>query len=292
MCIRDRLSFILDFFKPEVEAKGLKIKCNNIQFAEQISLITDRKKFLSIFINLVKNAIKYTDEGSIELGFELRKEELHFYVKDTGIGIIKNRQDAIFERFIQADIDDIQARQGSGLGLSIAKSYVELLGGKIWLESELGKGSIFRFKLPHGKELVDEKLIGNSISLGINSSKSLDLKILIVEDDEISENLLSIQISDFDMVPLKVRTGAEAVEVCRNNSEIDIILMDIQLPLMNGYEATRQIRKFNKDVIIIAQTAYGFSEDRKKAISAGCNDYISKPIQKIELVALIKKYFT
>jgi CheY-like chemotaxis protein len=113
---------------------------------------------------------------------------------------------------------------------------------------------------------------------------------LIAEDDETSEKLISISVSEFCQEVLKARTGTETVEICRNRPDIDLILMDIQMPEMSGYEATRQIRQFNKDVIIIAQTAYGLFGDNEKSISAGCNDYISKPINKVELLDLIRKY--
>jgi CheY-like chemotaxis protein len=213
-------------------------------------------------------------------------------VKDTGIGIPKDRQKAIFERFTQADIADVQARQGAGLGLSIAKAYVEMLGGRIWVESEQGKGSTFYFTLPYnvdpGENIVVENIISAQEEINLNKK----LKILIAEDDEISEMLISIDVEKFSREIVIVRNGFEAVEVCRNNPDIDLILMDIQMPVMNGYEATRQIRQFNKDVYIIAQTAFGLLGDKERAIEEGCNDFITKPINVDELHSIILKYFT
>ena len=186
------------------------------------------------------------------------------------------------------------ARQGAGLGLTIAKSYIEMLGGKIWVESEEGVGSTFYFTLPCNAVLEEKKVVGkvvpaqdekNQINLAISG-----LKILIAEDDETSEKWISITVNKLSKEVIKARTGNAAVEICRKNPDIDLILMDIQMAVLNGHEATRQIRQFNKDVVIIAQTAFALSGDREKAIEAGCNDYISKPIKKDELLSLIQKY--
>lgn len=288
--ITNQLEYIYKFFKPEVEAKGLGLSCENLGTGEQVTIKTDREKLFAILINLVKNAIKYTKTGDIKFGYRLAGEFVHFYVEDTGIGIAKERQEAIFKRFVQADIEDVQASQGAGLGLSITKSYIELLGGEIWLESEVGKGSRFNFKLPHHKILKETKMNTGNMSDAVNTPNKLELKILIVEDDEISEALLCITVSDFCKEPLIARTGAEAVALYKNNPDIDLILMDVKLPVFNGYEAARQIREVNSDVIIIAQTAYGLSSDREKAIGVGCTDYISKPLDRSKLMALIAKY--
>ena len=255
---------------------------------------TDREKLYAILTNLVKNAIKYTKEGGIEFGYEMvvetqRIASLRFYVKDTGIGIPKDRQEAIFERFIQADIEDRMAYQGAGLGLAITKAYVEMLGGKIWVESEEGIGSAFYFTLPYNAEPAKETIDRQPEPAEKNETVR-KLKILIAEDDEVSEMLIDSYIKIFGKEILKARTGVEAVEVCREHPDIDLILMDIRMPDMCGHEATKQIRLFNQEVIIIAQTAYGLLGDREKAIKAGCNDYISKPINKEKLLSLIKKY--
>jgi len=293
--INEQIEYIYTFFKPEVEAKGMNLLMKTSLPSKEAIIKTDREKVFAILTNLVKNAIKYSEEGVIELGYIKNGETLEFYVKDTGIGIPKDRQSAIFERFIQADITDKMARQGAGLGLSITKAYVEMLGGKIWVESQEGVGSTFYFTLPYNGEPEEKNVAGNGVTsqeekIQINPEVS-GLKILIAEDDETSEKLISINVKEFSKEIIEARTGNEAVEICRNNPAIDLILMDIQMPVMSGYEATRQIRQFNKDVVIIAQTAFGLSGDREKAIEAGCNDYISKPIKKDELLVLIQKYF-
>lgn len=249
---------------------------------------TDSEKVYSILTNLVKNAIKYSKEGTIEFGSVKRGKTLEFFVKDTGIGIPEDRQSAIFERFIQADITDKMALQGAGLGLSISKAYVEMLGGNIWVESQEGKGSTFYFTLPYCK-VSDNKV---NIPAQEDACQVKNLKILIAEDDETSEMLISIDVETVGKEILKAGNGFEAVEIFRTNPDIDLILMDIQIPVMNGYDATRQIRQFNKEVVIIAQTAFRLSGDREKAITAGCNGYIAKPIKKADLLALIQNHFT
>jgi len=293
--INEQIEYIYTFFKPEVERKGMQLFFKNALPAKETNIKTDREKIFAILTNLLKNAIKFTNKGSIEFGYNLKADrkpvELEFFVKDTGIGIPKDRQEAIFERFIQADIFDKGALQGSGLGLTISKAYVELLGGKIWVESEEGKGSTFYFTIPYNIEPKEKIVVENDVPSDKADNKNENLKILIVEDDETSEMLLTMSVIPISREVLKARTGFEAVEACHNNPDIDLILMDIQIPEMNGYEATRQIRKFNKEVVIIAQTAYALTSDREKAIEEGCNDYISKPFKKDELLALIQKYF-
>ncbi|MFA5419515.1 MAG: ATP-binding protein, partial [Bacteroidales bacterium] len=249
------------------------------------------EKVFAILTNLVKNAIKYSKKGEIEIGFIRMSNCIEFYVKDTGIGIPEDRQQAIFERFIQANNEDVQVQQGAGLGLAITKSYVEMLGGKIWVESKIGKGSTFYFTLPCNAKPEEKDVDEKIVPARVKKNQIKNLKILIAEDDETSEMLISIAVKEFSKEVIKVRTGTETVEICRANPDLDLILMDIQMPVMNGYEATRQIRQFDKDVIIIAQTAYGLSGDREKAIEAGCNDYIAKPINKDELLSIIQKYF-
>jgi len=292
--INEQIEYIYTFFNPEVEKKGMQLSFKNALPPEKSIIYTDREKIFAILTNLVKNAIKFTNKGSIEFGYELKKENdsemLEFFIKDTGMGIPKERQKAIFERFIQADISDKMALQGAGLGLSITKAYVEKLGGEIWVESEVGIGSVFYFTIPYHPEPKSKIEIMKVVPIAEIEESVQNLKILIAEDDETSEILISILVHLFSKEVLKARNGVEAVEICRNNPDIDLILMDLQMPEMNGYEATRQIRKFNKEVVIIAQTAFALTWDRKKAIEAGCNDSISKPILKDQLMTLIHKY--
>lgn len=288
--INDQIEFIYAFFKQEVERKGIKLFYRRFFSDHEAIIVTDREKLFAILTNLVKNAIKYSEAGTIEIGYVKKDQFLEFFVKDTGIGIPKERQGAIFERFIQADIKDSKSLQGAGLGLAISKSYVEMLGGEIWVESEVGTGSTFFFTIPTCID-VAENFDNDKIFL-INDKKDMQksLKVLVVEDDEISVIYISKIINELSNSILYATTGIEAVEICRVNRDLDLILMDIGLPDLNGHEATRQIRHFNSQVVIIAQTAFGLTGDREKAINAGCNDYIAKPIYKSELHGLIHKH--
>lgn len=289
--IDEQLQYIQTFFKPETQDKGVLLLLKTPLAANETIIDTDREKLYAILINLVKNAVKYTLKGIIEFGYEKKGDYIEFFVKDTGIGISKDRHQAIFERFIQADFNDKMARQGAGLGLSIAKAYVELLGGKIWVESELEKGSVFHFTIPFMSKARDD----NSSKINTLTTQAdytiEKLKILVAEDDKISRMLIQKVIQPYSKEIINAKTGVEAVKMCRNNPDLDLILMDIQMPQMNGFEATKEIRKFNKNVIILAQTAFALEGDREKTIETGCNDYISKPINKAELSRLVQYYF-
>ncbi|MEI7463123.1 MAG: ATP-binding protein [Candidatus Taylorbacteria bacterium] len=289
--INEQIKFIFNFFQPEVEQKGIHFSYTNSLSPEDANINTDREKIYAILFNLVKNAVKYTKAGSIEFGYKKPGDYLEFFVKDTGIGIPKDRQVAIFERFIQADISDKMAMQGAGLGLSITKAYVELLNGTIRVESKEGKGSTFYFTLPYHVVHKEQNVVESPTRAAKEKNHLENLRILITEDDESAELLLSILVKMYCKEILVAKNGIEAVELCRNHPDLDLVLMDIQLPLLSGYEATRQIRKFNKDVVIIAQTAFALTGDREKAIEAGCSDYITKPINHGELQELIQKYF-
>jgi len=309
--INEQTEFVYTSFKLQAEEKGLNMSYRNGISDGEAIITTDRKKVDSILSNLIKNAIKFTDKGTIEFGYNLKPflqslshdvvqssgreaitDVLEFYVKDTGIGIPFERQQAIFERFTQADIEDKRAFQGAGLGLSIAKGYIEMLGGKLWVESEEGKGSTFYFTIPyHPIQKVNTS--DSTLALpGLAPEPTIKLKILVVEDDETSVILLREMCKVYSSETLVTDTGTEAIETLRNNPDIDLVLMDIKMRGMDGYEATRQIREFNKDVVIIAQTAFTQKGDREKALEAGCNDYISKPIANEMMIVLIEKYFT
>jgi len=290
--INEQTEDIYNLFNSEAEKKGIQFTYKNGLSDAESAVKTDDVKVYAILTNLVKNAIKYTDRGSIEFGYKITNVEtlhatsllLQFYVKDTGIGIPANRQHAIFDRFVQADIADTRAFQGAGLGLSISKAYVKMLGGEIWVESEEGIGSTFCFSIPFIPAVNSKEHTAAAILPDVLADKIKKLKILIVEDDETSEMLIRIVVRDFCDKILTAVTGIEAIALCHTNPDIDLILMDIKMAEMDGYEATRQIRTFNKDVVIIAQTAFGMEGDHEKAIDSGCNDYISKPLD----IALMK----
>ena len=292
--INEKIEFTYKFFKPEVESKGLQFLFKTGLTSKEANINTDNEKVYGILTNLVRNAIKFTYKGSIEFGYDIVKTQhsasLQFFVKDTGVGIPENQKELIFERFRQGSESYNRGYEGSGLGLSICKSYVEMLGGRIWVESEENKGSTFYFTVPYNPVSEQTSAIGKIVFTENKEVQIKKLKILIVEDDEISYSLLTRVVQKISREVLHAITGVEAIEACRTNPDIDLVLMDIRMPRMNGLEATQQIRQFNKDVIIIAQTAYGFSGDCEKALEAGCNDYITKPINMTILFELIKRH--
>jgi PAS domain S-box-containing protein len=288
--INGQIEFIYDFFKPEAEQKEIQLFFKNHLSSKEAMIHTDREKIYAILTNLVKNAIKNTRKGSVEFGYEKKESDLEFFVKDTGGGIPRERQQAIFQRFIQADMSNKRAHDGAGLGLSIAKAYVEMLGGRIWVESEFGNGATFYFTIPYNTEYGEIRTSKIIINKEHNSPPVKKLKILIVEDDEDSQRLMSLMVKKVGKELLMCSNGYEAVEVCRNHPDLDLIMLDIKLPGISGYEVAGNIRQFNSGVIIIAQTAFAISGDREKALEAGCNDYITKPIKENVLLALIQKH--
>jgi PAS domain S-box-containing protein len=291
--VNEQIEYLHTFFKPEAAHKGIQLAVTNQLPSKETLINTDKEKVYAILTNLIKNAIKFTDSGSIEFGCAKKGKHLEYFVKDTGTGISKSQQKIIFERFRQANETITRSHEGSGLGLAISKAYVEMLGGKIWVESKQGEGSTFYFTIPANTELksIEKIKIEKVPSKEKEENQIKDLKVLIVEDDEISKLLITIAVKTFSKEILKVGTGFEAIEACRNNPDIDLVMMDINMPEMGGYEATEQIRKFNKDIVIIAQTANGMQSDRDEAIAAGCTDYISKPVNIASLSELIHKYF-
>lgn len=299
--VNEQVEFIYQFFKPETEQKKLHLTFQNALSDKDAYIKTDVEKLYAVLTNLVKNAIKFTQTGSIEFGYTLKDKFLEFYVKDTGPGIPDEQKEIIFERFRQGSESLSRNYEGAGLGLSISKGYVEILGGKIWVKNnrdvnslngnQINTGSIFYFTLPAHSLIKSKKLIADSTIDNEIKKPGKKLKILIVDDDKTSElflrNILKKDSKEFLYVP----NGIEGIETCKKNPDIDLILMDIKMPKMNGYEATRKIREFNTEVIIIAQTAYALNGDNEKAIEAGCNSYISKPVSHITLKRLINSHF-
>lgn len=220
--------------------------------AKVTALATDESKLSSIITNLIKNAIKYTNSGTIEFGFDQSGDELIFYVTDTGIGIQEDRQNAIFDRFIQADISDINALQGAGLGLSISKAYVEILGGTIGVESEIKKGSKFYFTHPY--KIGNGSVSSQNDSGLVKTEPKHATKILIAEDDENSYVLIKTITQDIFRDILHAKNGLEAIDICKKHPDIKLVFMDIKMPIMNGYQASKEIRKFHPKLTIIAQS--------------------------------------
>lgn len=278
-------------FKEQAEQKGLLLIHDYGLSQRNVFIRTDREKVNTILTNLVKNAIKFTREGRIETGYKQTGNFLEFYVKDSGQGIKPELHQVIFEPFRQGSESLRRNYDGMGLGLSISKAYVEMLGGIIKVESLPEKGSVFYFTLPFNASEEQKNIIFPEESTFISDTAHGKLKILIVEDNEFSAELLGKMFKMKARGMLFAKTGTQAVELCRNNPDIDLVLMDIQLPEMNGVEATREIRKFNTHVIIIAQTAFVYTHNREEAIEAGCDDYITKPIDQALLRKLLREHF-
>jgi len=253
-------------------------------------IITDKVKLKQIFINLISNAFKFTNQGRIEGGCQFNdNQELLFSISDTGIGIPIEKQQVIFNRFIQLHQEGFQNVGGTGLGLSIVKALVDLLGGKIYLESEPGLGSTFYFTIPYQpvKRLVNEELV----NIGTPTVLFPDKTILVVEDDPYNAEYIMEVVSNVGLTVLHATTGKEAIEKSLHNS-IDLVLMDIRLPDISGYEATECIIEKKPKLKIIAQTAYASYYERQSALNAGCVDYLSKPTKMDFLLSMLTKYLT
>ncbi|HUX96988.1 MAG TPA: PAS domain S-box protein [Bacteroidales bacterium] len=276
------------FFRQQTNQKGLEYLINNRLPSGVRFFRTDKKKLDSIISNLIKNAIKFTPSGSVEFGCQLDGEKIIFYVKDSGVGIPEERISSVFERFVQADLSTSRTHEGSGLGLSIVNAYVKMLGGSITVESIVGRGTVFTFSLPYVADDGDnnkKEAPVNSDNLTISGKK-----ILIAEDDYASYLYLQKALMLDDVTFIRTINGEDTVEMVRRDADISVVLMDIKMPGMSGLEAARKIREFNVTIPIIAQTAYSLSGDREQAIEAGCNDYLSKPINRKELQKLVSKY--
>ena len=248
----------------------------NFNTDNNLQINTDQKHFKQVLIHLLKNALKYTKEGSVELGYKLIPKAYEFYIKDTGIGIDKKKQDYIFDHFRQLDDRHTREFEGVGIGLSIAKTLCENLGGEIGVESELGKGSTFYFRIPRENDsyTIPPKILETGNDLSILYGKT----ILIAEDDAGSFELLEMYLKPWKIKILWAKNGVEAIDLFNKNKHIDIILMDIKMPILSGYEATKEIKIVMPTVPIIAQTAYAINNEKEIALAAGCDDYISKPI--------------
>jgi PAS domain S-box-containing protein len=289
--INEQIKYLHTFFKPQVDVKNLNFFTDSPLTGKEALIKTDREKLIAILTNLIKNAIKYTNTGAISFGYLKKDAYLEFFVRDTGIGIPNNQHEFIFDRFSQVENVDLKVEEGTGLGLAISRAYAEILGGQLWVESDFGKGSTFYFTIPYLTESPAEPSGKDTIQHGIGFKVRRRLKVLVVDDEATSNFLLSILVRKHDHDVIEASNGQEAIDALRENSDIDLVLMDIRMPILNGHEATKKIREFNKEVIIIAQTAFCFPEDREKALNAGCNDIITKPIDKTVLFELLKTYF-
>jgi PAS domain S-box-containing protein len=260
---------------------------------EDVIICADDTRFTQIFNNLLNNALKFTEAGFIEYGFHLPHDNMvTFYVKDSGIGVAPENQTIIFERFRQADDSYTRKFGGTGLGLAICKNLVELMGGKIWIESELNKGATFCFTLP----LISIESKASAVQThyatpAFTKYKWPGKKILLVDDTKICLKYLQAILKDSEMELFFADSAREAIDIFKKHQDIDVVLMDIQMPGMNGLEATAAIKKIRKNICVIAQTAYAFESDKERFLQEGCDDYIAKPINSGELLDKLANVF-
>ncbi|SHL49262.1 Signal transduction histidine kinase [Flavobacterium flevense] len=272
------------------KTKAIKFKLIKSSVPAEHNIITDEIKLKQVIINLLTNAIKYTDEGFVKFKYEIDEQQslIHFTIEDTGTGIEEDHQQHVFDRFKRVENDKSIQVGGLGLGLSISKAYIEILGGTIRFESKMGKGSTFYFSIPL-QYVKSEPIIVKPIKEK-EGMKSANKTILIAEDDNINFLLFQKMMKDKDFEIIRAKNGQEAVDICISNSNIDLVLMDIKMPVLNGFEAVEQIKPIRPELPIIAQTAYSSSEDRIKIEKAGFDDYITKPLSRERLFEMIDKY--
>jgi PAS domain S-box-containing protein len=271
----------------EVLKKPIEISFKNGLKNEDSAVFTDKVRVEQILTNLLSNALKFTDKGNIDMGYYVdRKRDLIFYVTDTGIGLTIEEQDVIFDRFRQVSSEFNRIYGGTGLGLSICKGLAERLGGRIWVESKLGKGSSFFFSMPYKPGIHMER--PPEIDY-MNTYRWMDRTILIAEDEETNYNLLESVLAPTQAEILWAKTGLEAIEMCGSNTSIDLVLMDMKMPDLSGFEATKKIKAARSNLPVLAQTAYAMATDEESCLKAGCDDYIAKPLRIDDLLGKIDR---
>jgi PAS domain S-box-containing protein len=282
------LKRIFDNYKTICSNRKLKLLLSIPGQSDNLLINTDPENFQKIITHLISNAIKFTEKGSINFGYRIHEGEIEFFVKDTGIGIGKESVESIFDRFVKEDRGPSRLSEGSGLGLSIAKGMVEIIGGNIRVESEIGVGSCFFFTIPF---LKDNKTVLSGTS-GIEHKKiNSGASILVAEDEETNFFYLNVILTrEIGATILHASNGREAIELFKANPGIILILMDIKMLEVDGLEATRQIKLINQDVPIIAITAYAMSGDEERILAAGFDGYISKPLSKKALIEKIAEF--
>lgn len=272
-------------FDLQLKGRPVELKIQKALANGDDEILVDVNKLRQILNNLLSNAVKFTQQGTIEFGYALKDNNLEFFVKDTGIGIDKTKHSVIFERFTQADEQIHAIYGGTGLGLSICKGFVELLGGNIWVESELGKGSTFFFSLPYIPVISSAKQ--NQPTQPKNQNETMT--ILVAEDDINSFKLLRALLKDYNCQIIHADTGTKAVELCKQDGSINLVLMDIKMPEMDGVTATRLIKEINPKITVIAQTAYATLDDIEKNKDV-FDAYITKPIDVENLKRILNQF--
>ena len=291
-CLNELLMELFSIFDLKSKERNISIYLNKSIQDEQSYIKSDKTKLSKILNNLIENALKYTNEGFVEIGGYLENSELILYVKDTGIGISPKDHEIIFDRFSRANNAATIKQSGLGLGLSIAKENAHLLGASLSLESEIGMGTTFYLRLPYNpsRQKLHLEEINQEIEVEVKKRKPT---ILVAEDEEINfffiKKVFKVILKDVFTI-IHAKNGVEAVEMCQSNKDIDLVLMDIKMPEMDGYEATVKIKSILPTLPIIAQTAYTSDADKKMAMQHGFDDFISKPINDKILIGIISKH--
>jgi signal transduction histidine kinase/CheY-like chemotaxis protein len=255
-------------------------------------IISDPNLIEQILINLLDNALKSTVKGNIEFGYKIEmNQSIQFFVKDTGIGIPETDIKLVYNKFHRVKRAHKGSSAGNGLGLSVCKGMVEVLGGKIWFDSLVNKETTFYFTIPFIPAEIFDKTSNASTSPFLKNDYK-DKIILVVEDDLNSYQFIEALLSETNARIIHAKNGEDGVEICKLVDNIDLVLMDMQLPFINGYEATNQIKAINPNIAIIAQTAHVMNDDRAKCLNAGCDDYIPKPIDPDDFFRLLNHYLS
>ncbi|RXP64496.1 PAS domain S-box protein [Lutibacter sp. HS1-25] len=276
------------FYMPIASEKKLELICNKGLKNQECSIKIDKTKLNQILTNLLSNAFKFTDNGSIQFGYELVDTMLRFYVKDTGVGIDEKLHHKIFDRFVQADVDFEKQNKGTGLGLAISKKFIELFGGDIWLTSN-SNGTTVSFTIPYVK--VAPQVITSVVEKTKHTKvENKTITILVAEDEIYNLMYINELFSKTSYKIVEANNGKEAVDIALNNNDIDLILMDIKMPIMNGKDAMKEIKKVKPHLPIIALSAFAMESDKESALSHGFDSYLSKPIDKNVLFEKIEKF--
>jgi signal transduction histidine kinase/CheY-like chemotaxis protein len=247
---------------------------------------SDQNKIVGILKNLLHNAVKFTEEGSISCSYKIKNQTIEFSISDTGKGIPTESQTSVFQRFRQANDNELSNYGGTGLGLYISRLEIELLGGKIWIASEEKVGTTVKFSIPN---VIDHELIKNTAdSTEIYNWENYT--VLVAEDQFTNYKILEAYLQPTNINIIWAKTGKEAISASLQNSELNLILMDINMPHTNGLEATKTIKQKRPNLTIIAQTAYALEGDKEKSLKAGCSEHLSKPFNKADLLIAMSKY--
>ena len=276
---------VAEQFRPLCDGKNLSLILEIPSAGNGVRIYSDRELLFKILRHLMDNAVKFTSRGSITLGYKINDNEFIFFVEDTGMGISEEGKQTIFNNFMQEDNSYTRGYEGCGLGLSIATGLVELLDGAIWLDSEKGKGSTFYFKLPIQQITydTDEIIPRKGKAEGVKT-------ILVAEDDEINFFYINILLKSELTKIIHARDGQEAIDICKTHPEISAVLIDLRMPVIDGFEAAGLIKAFRSDLPIFAVTAYSGGEEKQHAKESGCDEFITKPIEKELLIEKLARY--